>query len=79
MATKICNYCGKTFETSKRGQHKYCSDECRKKFYNPKRYFAEIEPKEPKESHINEINAEARARGMTYGMYQAQKFLNQMR
>lgn len=77
MSTKICNYCGKTFETSKRGQHKYCSDECRKKFYAPQKYVAK--EREPRESHITEITKEARAMGMSYGLYQAQKYLNQMR
>ena len=60
---KYCKYCGREIENPKNNS-KFCNDECRENYKNP-----------PKKSKINEINAEAKAAGMTYGKYVAKKYL----
>lgn len=82
-----CRICGKLFD-SKHGSI-YCSDECRKiaiKEQTKRRsgYYREYYKKQRTEkktkkrkSEISDINAEARALGMTYGQYQAMKYLKE--
>lgn len=60
---KQCKNCGVGFEVL-RGR-KYCCDECRENFHNPKK----------RETHIPDINEQARLRRLTYGQYQAQRYM----
>ena len=81
---KVCVACGKTFLT-KKGNKTCCSDECKRKRnieLTKERYHTEYKnkPKEDKPSakttrkrrtkvSVWEIEAEARKRGLSYGVY----------
>ena len=80
-----CGICGKEFEGA--GNRKYCSNECSHIAYtqqNKERWQREKgKPRErnkkPKKrkSQLDAINAEARKLGMTYGQYQAMKYVKE--
>lgn len=86
----ICVICGKEFE-KKSENAILCSDECRKlrkkqrnKEYDYKRYYIlkkktqEKKKKEKHKSRFNELTAEAKACGMSYGMLQAKRYMESM-
>lgn len=75
MVIKKCEQCGQSFPASRRSV-KYCSDECRKRknLENSKSTY-EKKKKEMKKDRISEINALARAEGLTYGQYVAREYL----
>ena len=78
-----CKNCGKLFEPKPR--EIYCSAECRKEVIKAaKRYqMYQFEkpkaekPKKKRKSQLDAINAEARKLGMTYGQYQAMKYVKE--
>ena len=69
-----CVVCGKPFEKARYSVKTTCCDECRKTLCDNTRT-----EKKAKADSIAYINHEARKNGMTYGKYQAQKFLAEMR
>lgn len=80
---KICDVCGKPFETGRQSRL-YCSDRCRyeKQLENYKEYgkqyrirVKEEKPKPKKciDESLAEVNARARAAGMSYGQYMLMK------
>ena len=81
---KICPVCGAHFVAFTK--RKYCGNECALKANNEKnksRYREKAQENEkPKEKHVSqltELTREARAKGMSYGQLQAQKYLEQMK
>lgn len=73
-----CYICGKMFVTESKGY--YCSDSCRnvaklqrEKKYRTKKVLQE-ETIKRQENDLVKLNEEARAAGMTYGKYMAQKY-----
>lgn len=60
---KKCKNCRKDFKAL-RGQ-RYCCDECRENFHKPTK----------RETQIPDINEQARLRRLTYGQYQAQRYM----
>lgn len=80
---RICNYCGKPYKptSSTQGACPECMPLAKKDqrtAYNLKRNRAK--PKvEPKKSRIEEIETKARAKGMSYGQYQAQRLMEYAR
>lgn len=79
--TKVCPVCGKTF-IAERESKVYCSNECLIKHSRDAREYGVVALEKPYtkhkakyESHIEDINATAKAHGMTYGQWQAQKRL----
>ena len=75
---KICRLCGKQFKGY--GNQKYCSEECKKEAgLRPNNSISkprQVSMRKHK-SQLSEINAEARKNGMTYGQYQAMKYLKE--
>ena len=78
-----CAVCGGTFY-SQRSNTPVCSETCRHKYKMMKK--AEMvksntpaTPTSKRKSHIEEINAAARAAGMTYGKYVAMKYIEKNR
>lgn len=72
-----CAVCGGTFYSQRRNTP-VCSETCRRQYKKMKK--AEMvksntsaTPTKKRKSHIEEINAAARAAGMTYGKYVAMK------
>ena len=81
MKPKQCKLCGKTYEPTNKRQL-YCLD-CREQArkmhraeYNAKRY--KPKPREPKTT-LDEKVRKAKAEGMSYGQYQAQKLMEYAR
>ncbi|WP_295630366.1 hypothetical protein [uncultured Mitsuokella sp.] len=79
--TKVCPVCGKTF-IAERESKVYCSNECLIKHSRAQREYGVVALEKPytkhkakHESHIEDINAVAKAHGMTYGQWQAEKLL----
>lgn len=79
--TKVCPVCGKSF-VAERESKVYCSNECLIKHSRDAREYGVVALEKPYtkhkakyESHIEDINAVAKAHGMTYGKWQAQKQL----
>lgn len=73
---RICNYCGKTYKptSSRQGACAECLPKAKRDqrtAYNLKRDRAKPKPQE--KSNLDEIARKARAKGMSYGQYQAQK------
>lgn len=66
--TRTCPTCGKMFTRTNNGQI-YCSAKCR----------GTKKKKADKPSTITEINLKAKELGMSYGKYQAQKYIEEMR
>ena len=78
---RICEWCGKEFiPTSSRQQ--VCKEHIdimrkeKRKIINRKRYEVKYEPKP---SNLDEIARQARAEGLSYGQYQAQKIMENAR
>lgn len=69
---KICDICGETFET-RHGNQRRC-DKC----YMAMQLKSEDKPKKICD-HLDKVNKEARAEGITYGQYQAKKLLQYSR
>lgn len=88
MRIKTCEMCGKEF-TAKSNSAKYCCNECRKEANRTRNLQIYHEhkgggrPKNPpkvrRKSRIDEINAKARAAGMTYGQYVAEEYKKTLR
>ena len=86
MKPKICKQCGKSYTSS---GYYYCSDECKRtaklnqttksnrKIRNIKPQMKDLPAFRP--SRIEEIETKARAEGMSYGQYQAQKLMEYAR
>ena len=79
MVIKKCEMCGGSFPASRRSV-KYCSDPCRKEANRKHAAERTKSPYEKKEKEmkmdrISEINALARAEGLTYGKYVAREWL----
>lgn len=73
-----CIWCGKKFPKVRQTKL-YCSEECRKK------YWDELRRSAYKKKHRNtanedlvEVAAEARDAGMTYGQYVAKKYMEEL-
>lgn len=81
----VCDFCGKEFIRSHPSQT-FCSHDCREKSNRQRKKehkivrleMPYIKHKPKYKSNIEAINAEAKARGMTYGQMQAQKRLAAM-
>ncbi|MGN1187126.1 MAG: recombination protein NinG [Lachnospiraceae bacterium] len=81
---KTCAVCGKEFEPIHHRQI-FCSNECKKSRRNEqaRRYNAKSKAEKLKnenketlhESRFEELTAEARSRGISYGMLQAEKYM----
>lgn len=81
-AERICIYCGKPYKptSSTQGACRECMPHAKReqrKAYNLKRERAK--PKPQRESRLEEIETKARALGMSYGQYQAQKLMEYAR
>ncbi len=72
---KNCPMCGRGFETDN-VRVKYCSSECRYKFQQQKQF---IKNRSAKKSNLDALNAQARAKGLTYGQLQAAKYIKMHR
>lgn len=76
-----CPVCGKTF-TPPNGRIIYCSDECRKRAVAMKlSSVGEKSKRKPKKDPmiLTRLNQEARSKGLSYGQFQAQKYIAQMK
>ena len=76
-----CAVCGGTFYSQRRNTP-VCSEACRKKYKQRLRQERAEEnavPKRERKSNIADINAAARAAGMTYGKYVAMKYAEKNR
>lgn len=70
-----CVACGKIF-IAKRSDQRYCSKRCSSNGGGYNGLCLKLPPKKRRyESHIEEINAQARAQGKSYGKLQAEKLL----
>lgn len=74
MENRICEYCGKEY-TPVTGIQRFCGSECSNKFYAKERAERRIKKKSKKTSNLDAINRKAAAEGMSYGKYQAMKFM----
>lgn len=73
--TRECPACGKMFVAEKSNQ-RYCSKKCSSNGGGYRGTMLDLPPKKRRyESHIEEINAQARAQGKSYGQLQAEKLL----
>ncbi len=73
--TRECPACGKMFVAEKSNQ-RYCSNECSRNGGGYRGTMLDLPPQKRRyESHIEEINAQARAQGKSYGQLQAEKLL----
>lgn len=84
IETKICKWCGKEFE--KVGKQQFCSEECRResRLANKKRHYIERKQKKKLEAKqkgagLNAKAREAKQRGISYGLLQAEKFIEKSR
>lgn len=81
MVLKKCECCGENFYAAKRSV-KYCSDPCRKEAIRKQTAERNKSPygkREKKMDRIAEINAKARALGMTYGKYVGMLYLEELK
>lgn len=70
-----CVSCGKTF-VANRSDQRYCSKRCSSNGGGYRGTMLDLPPKKRRyESHIEEINAQARAQHKSYGQLQAEKLL----
>lgn len=70
-----CVSCGKTF-VANRSDQRYCSKRCSSNGGGYRGTMLKLPPQKRRyESHIEEINAQARAQGKSYGKLQAEKLL----
>lgn len=70
-----CPACGKMFVAEKSNQ-RYCSKKCSSNGGGYRGTMLKLPPQKRRyESHIEEINAQARAQGKSYGQLQAEKLL----
>lgn len=79
---KICPVCGAHFVAYTK--RKYCSDKCSRiaQANSKKSVNSEKRKEKKKEKHVSqltELTREARAKGMSYGQLQAQKYIEQMK
>lgn len=80
---KYCEICGKQFEVFEQRQmkRKYCSPECVKEKYrrawHEKKDETQTKMTTKDNRNIDKINAEARKNGMSYGQYQAMKYMKE--
>ncbi len=67
---KRCEFCGKTFKTS-RGNKIYCSEECERKAQNAAGGRIVLGPsrRKPPKISADEVTAAANAEGLSYGQY----------
>ena len=80
IITQVCEFCGNefTFERGRGGRTPKACKECR--YTNRDKYTRSATPEEPKrESQVTNIAVEARKLGLTYGQYQARKWLENNR
>jgi hypothetical protein len=68
----VCENCGKEFTTMRRKS--YCSNECRFEANGQKRKKANQMKFKPKYT-LAQVNALARAEGLTYGQYMARYYI----
>ena len=74
---KRCEFCGKTFKTS-RGNKIYCSLECCHKAHNAAGGRSMLEPPRrmpPPKISADEVTAAANAEGLSYGQYSVKHWL----
>lgn len=70
-----CASCGKVF-VANRSDQRYCSKKCSSNGGGYRGTMLDLPPQKRRyESHIEEINAQARAQGKSYGQLQAEKLL----
>ena len=78
MVTRVCEICGNEFQFEKHrynNKRKLC-DECRKSGTARNHYYAEVyNRKRPRKSRIDKIQQQAKKAGLSYGQYQAQKYM----
>lgn len=79
MSIKICRFCGKGFETTSHNQ-KFCSNECAHRYAGSITksvgYHGTIKTKHT-EKQLTDMAIKARQENMTYGQYQAMKYLKE--
>lgn len=75
MENRICEYCGKEY-TPVTGIQRFCGSKCSNKFYTKERAERRAKKKTKKTSNIDIINREAISNGISYGKYQAMKYLD---
>lgn len=83
MYKMTCKMCGMTF-AAQRKHTKYCSDACRTERDRQRtKECLERKKNEPKPEkyvpHLDEINHKARAAGMSYGKYVAEKYKERLK
>lgn len=77
MKNRICEYCGKEY-TPVTGIQRFCESKCANRFYAKERAEQRIKKKTKKASNIDAISRKAASSGMTYGKYQAKKYMETM-
>jgi hypothetical protein len=82
--TRVCKMCGKKFQANKGQTTNCCSKQCLAEQVSITskgriKYERDYEPYIMRESHIDEINAEALNKGLSYGQLQAQKYIEKNR
>lgn len=76
MSIKICGFCGKEFEIASPNQ-KFCSKECARKYAGSitKSIGCAAHKVKHTEKQMTETAIKARQENLTYGQYQAMKYL----
>lgn len=78
MSIKICGFCGRGFETTSPNK-KFCSNECSRKYagsITKSIGYANHKVKHTEEQ-LTETAIKARQENLTYGQYQAMKYLKE--
>ena len=78
MSIKICKFCGKGFESTSHNQ-KFCSSECSRKYAGSVTKSVGYATHKVKhtEKQLTETAIKARQENLTYGQYQAMKYLKE--
>lgn len=74
MENRICEYCGKEY-TPVTGIQRFCGNKCSSRFYAKGRAERRMKKKIKITSNLDVINQKAVSSGMSYGKYQAMKYL----
>lgn len=78
--TDICAICGQPYSKPVFSRRQTCGGECKRELSRAKQTKTQyMQPRERKPSGVAEKEAKARAKGLSYGQLQAQRFLEQNR
>ena len=69
---KTCKTCGKEFLAARNKQ--YCCIECRPR---TNKTYTRYKKYKPKKNSLNDVAKEAHGKGMTYGQYVAQQYIQE--